>query len=165
MAQPEIGDVFKDITDDVQTIVRSQIELAKVEMMPKVKSAGIGAGLIGVAGYLALMAATLLFICGGLALTALYDQLVGIVWAFTLGFLTMAVILLVLAAILALIGKNKLQITGPEATVAQAGRSVEAVTGAIDQGQANVRAIVAGTDRTAPRPDRPLTPDQQFPSH
>ena len=45
MAQPEIGDVFKDITADVQTIVRDQIELAKLEMTPKLKRAGIGVGL------------------------------------------------------------------------------------------------------------------------
>ena len=32
MAQPEIGDVFKDITADVQTIVRDQIELAKLDL-------------------------------------------------------------------------------------------------------------------------------------
>ena len=165
MAQPEIGDVFKDITADVQTIVRDQIELAKLEMTPKLKRAGLGAGLIAVAGVMALVGALMLFICGGLAFTALYDQLVGIVWAFTLGFLTMAVILFVLAAILALIAKTKLQITGPEATLVQAERSVQAVTGAIEQGQANVAAIVAGTDRTPVRPDRPLTPDQQFPSH
>ena len=29
MADPEIGDVFKDITADIQTIVKGEIELAK----------------------------------------------------------------------------------------------------------------------------------------
>ena len=76
MAEPEIGEVLKDITADVQTIIRGEVELAKAELMPQVKSAGIGAGLFGAAGYLAVQAATLLFICGGLALSALYQGVV-----------------------------------------------------------------------------------------
>lgn len=152
MAEPEIGEVIKDITADVQTIIKGEIELAKAEMLPQVKRAGIGAGLFGAAGYLALQATTLLFICGGLAFTALYQGAVGIVWAFTLGFLTMAVILLVIAGILALIGKSKIAVKGPEATVSEAQRSVQAVTGAVDRGQANVRAIAAGAERTPAYP-------------
>ncbi|MDN5570752.1 MAG: phage holin family protein [Propionibacteriaceae bacterium] len=146
MAEPEVGDVIKDITTDVQTIVKGEIELAKAELMPQVKGIGIGAGLFGAAGYFALHAATLLFICGGLAFTALYEGLVGIVWAFTLGFLTMAVILLVIAGVLALIGKTKMKFAGPEKTVAEAEKSVDAVTTAINRGQANVRQIAAGHD-------------------
>lgn len=147
MAEPAIGDVIKDITTDVQTIVRGEIELAKAELVPQAKRVGIGAGLFGAAGYLALQAATLLFICGGLAFTALYDGVVGIVWAFTLGFLTMAVLLLLVAGILALIGKSKMKVTGPDATINEAQRSVDAVTGALNRGQANVRAIAAGAER------------------
>ncbi|WP_232549098.1 phage holin family protein [Propioniciclava soli] len=146
MAEPEIGDVIADITSDVQTIVKGEIELAKAELIPQAKSLGIGAGLFGAAGYFALQAVTLLFICGGLAFTALYTGLVSIVWAFTLGFLTMAVILLVIAGILALIGKSKIKFEGAEKTVAEAEKSVDAVTTAINRGQANVRAIVAGHD-------------------
>ncbi|MBB1501770.1 phage holin family protein [Propioniciclava sp. MC1683] len=150
MAEPQIGEVIKDITADVQTIIKGEIELAKAEMMPQVKRAGIGAGMFGAAGYFAIQAATLLFICGGLALSALYQGVVPIIWAFTLGFLTMAVILLVVAGILVLIGKNKVKVSAPERTIAEANRSIEAVTGAVDQANANVRAIVAGAPRTTP---------------
>ena len=150
MAEPEIGEVLKDITADVQTIIRGEVELSKAELMPQVKSAGIGAGLFGAAGYLAVQAATLLFICGGLALSALYQGVVPIIWAFVLGFLTMAVILLVSAGILVLVGKGKFALKGPERTVDEANKSIAAVTGAVDQGNANVKAIVAG----APRPVR-----------
>ena len=150
MAEPQIGEVVKDITADVQTIIKGEIELAKAEMMPQVKRAGIGAGMFGAAGYFAIQAATLLFICGGLALSALYQGVVPIIWAFTLGFLTMAVILLVVAGILVLIGKNKVKVSAPERTIAEANRSIEAVTGAVDQANANVRAIVAGAPRTTP---------------
>lgn len=154
MAQPEIGEVLADITADIQTIVKGEIELAKAEMVPQVKRVGIGAGMFGAAGYLALQAATLLFICGGLALSALYQNLVPIIWAFTLGFLTMAVILLVIAGILVLIGKSKVKVSSPEATISEADLSAKAVSGAIAQGQANVRAIAAGQTRTPGRPDR-----------
>ena len=150
MAEPQIGEVIKDITADVQTIIRGEIELAKAELMPQVKSTGIGAGLFGAAGYFAIQAATLLFICGGLALSALYTGLVNTIWAFTLGFLTMAIILLVVAAVLVLIGKSKIKLSAPEKAIAEANRSIEAVTGAIDQGNANVKAIVAGAPRPAP---------------
>lgn len=150
MAEPQIGEVIKDITADVQTIIRGEIDLAKAEMVPQVKRAGLGAGLLGAAGYLAIQAATLLFICGGLALSALYQGVVSTIWAFTLGFLTMAVILLLVAGILVLVGKGKLKVSPPERTIAETNRNVEAITGAIDQGNANVRAIVAGAPRPVP---------------
>lgn len=150
MAEPQIGEVIKDITADVQTIIKGEIELAKAELMPQVKSTGIGAGLFGAAGYLAIQAATLLFICGGLALSALYTGVVSTIWAFTLGFLTMAVILLVVAGVLALIGKSKIKVSAPQKTIDEANRTVGAVTGAVDQANANVKAIAAGAPRSGP---------------
>lgn len=150
MAEPQIGEVIKDITADVQTIIKGEIELAKAELMPQVKSTGIGAGLFGAAGYFAIQAATLLFICGGLALSALFTGIVSTIWAFTLGFLSMAIILLIIAAVLALIGKSKIKLGAPEKAIAEANRTVEAVTGAVDQANANVKAIVAGAPRATP---------------
>lgn len=143
MAQPEISDVIKDITADVQTIVKGEIELAKVELAPQAKRIGIGAGLFGVAGYFAVQALTLLFICGGLALSAIYQNLVPIVWAFVLGFLTMAILLLIIAGVLALIGRGKMNNPGPTETLAEAQLTSDDVTSAVERGQANVAAIVS----------------------
>lgn len=154
MAEPEIGDVINDITADISTIVKAEIELAKAEMVPQVKRVGIGAGMFGVAGYFAIQAVTLLFICGGLALSALYQGVVPIVWAFVLGFLTLAIVLLLIAGVLVLVGKSRFNVTAPQRTIDEANRSVQAVTGAISQAQANVRAIVAGQTRKVGRPDR-----------
>ena len=67
-----------------------------------------------------------------------------------LGFLTLAVVLLVVAGILALVGKGKFSFSGAPETVDEANRSVAAVTGAVDQGNANVKAIVAGAPRPVP---------------
>lgn len=149
MAEPAIGDVLKDITTDIQTIVRGEIDLAKAELVPQVKKAGIGAGMFGAAGYFAIQAATLLFICGGLALSALFQNLVPLIWAFVLGFLSMAVILLLIAGVLVLIGKSKIKVTAPERAIDEANRSLTAVKGAVDQGQANVRAIANGAPRAS----------------
>ncbi|MFV0407679.1 MAG: phage holin family protein [Propioniciclava sp.] len=158
MAQPEIGDVIKDITADVQTIVKGEIELAKNELVPQAKRVGIGAGLFGAAGYLALQAVTLLFICGGLALTALYSGLVSIVWAFSLGFLTMAILVLVVAGILVIIGKGKLANPGPERTMAEAQLTSEEVKVSLERGQENVEAIVASGGK--PLADLPAVPQR-----
>ncbi len=152
MAEPEIGDVISDITADVRTIVKGEIELAKAELVPQAKRLGVGVGLVGAAAFFLAVAGLLLFICGGLAFSALYMGALPIVWAFTLGFLTMAVLLLVVAAILALIGKRRMTFSGPEATIGEANRTVDAVTSAIAQGQSHVRAVVAGTPSGSQRP-------------
>jgi len=41
--QPDIAEVIKNIQADVTTIVKGEIELAKAELMPQAKAAGIGA--------------------------------------------------------------------------------------------------------------------------
>lgn len=136
--KPAVSDVIKDIQADITTIVKGEIELAKAEMMPQAKKAGIGAGLFGAAGYLAINAAMLLFITLGFAVSGLFHLWLSPVWAYTLGFLTTAVILLVLAGLLALIGKSQISLTGPRKTIDQAQLSVTAVKTAVDRGQANV---------------------------
>ena len=59
--QKELADVIKSITADVTTIVKGEIELAKAELMPQAKAAGIGAGLFGAAAYVGLSGAAVLF--------------------------------------------------------------------------------------------------------
>ena len=39
-----IAEVIKNIQADVSTIVRGEIELAKAELIPQAKAAGLGAG-------------------------------------------------------------------------------------------------------------------------
>ena len=41
--QPAVSDVLSSITSDVQTIVRGEIELAKAEIVPQVKTTAIDA--------------------------------------------------------------------------------------------------------------------------
>ncbi len=149
MSEPQFGDVIKDINADIQTLVRGEIELAKAELVPQAKRLGLGAGLFGAAGYLGLQALTLLFICIALVFSALFSYLVPLAWAFVLGFVTLAVLILIVTLILILIGKSKMHVSAPKQTIAAANRTVDAVADAINQADANVKAIAAGAPRRA----------------
>lgn len=125
----EVGDLVKNITDDVKVIVRSEVQLAKSELSSSAKNAGAGAGLFGAAGYLALNAASLLFLAGALAIAMWIDS-----WP--LGFVIMAGALLVLAGVLALVGKSRIsKVKAPEQTITEAKASADAVKQAIARGK------------------------------
>jgi hypothetical protein len=141
--QTDIAEVIKNIQADVTTIVKGEIELAKAELMPQAKAAGVGAGLFGAAAYVGLSGAALLF--SGLAFWLSLgfqswfhlDLLAALAW----GFAVMAVLFFLLAGVLALVGRSRLNFTGPEATVASAEASVAAVKGAVERGTQDVAAM------------------------
>jgi hypothetical protein len=141
MADINIAEIIKSVQEDVTTIVRGEIELVKAELLPQAKSAGVGAGLFGAAGYLALTGSILLFIGCGFGLSALYLALgLETPIAQLLGFVTIAVILFVLAGILALVGKGRLKFSGPEQTVDSVEQSVSAVRSAVETTRAAIEA-------------------------
>lgn len=134
MADSPVGDIIKSITDDVKLLVRDEVELAKAELVPSAKKAGIGAGLFGAAGYFALVASILLFITAALGLYALGLSL----W---LSFLIVAVALLIIAAVLGLIGYAQVKnVKGPERTIAQAQDTVAEVSAAVKRANAAAKA-------------------------
>src|ERR1700749_3053788 len=91
------GDLVKDLSQQVSTLVRQELELAKVELTAKGRQAGIGAGLLGGAGLFALYGVGALVAAAILALATTVDG-----W---LAALIVAAALLVLAGVLALLGK------------------------------------------------------------
>ena len=112
MADRKVADLIKDIRGDVQLLVTDQVELAKSELTPAAKNAGIGGGMFGAAGYFGINAATLIYIAAALGLAALGLPY----WA---AFLIVAGVLLLIAAILALIGYTRIKkIKPPERTIA-----------------------------------------------
>lgn len=160
----DVGEIIKNITEDVKVLVRGEIELAKAELIPSGKNAGVGAGFFGAAGYLALNAASLIFLALSALIGWLFYSLLNISYlpAFAIGFAIMAVLLLVVAGILAMMGKAKLKkINGPERTVAQGKAAVDDVKGAVERGQNDVesgealerhldqKALVTGSPRHA----------------
>jgi Flp pilus assembly protein TadB len=134
MAERAVGELIKGITDDVLVLVRDEIELAKAELIPAAKNAGIGAGLFGAAGYFGINAALLLYIAAALGLYALGLPL----W---LSFLIIAVALLLVAGLCALIGRSRVKkAKPPKRTINQAKETVAAVKGAVQRGNAAANA-------------------------
>lgn len=143
--QLDIADAIKAIQADVTTIVRGEVELAKAELVPQVKSAGIGAGLFGAAGYFGINGLALVFL--GLSALVANWFATSLGWApflaACMGLVIMAVVLFLIAGVLALVGKNKVAAAkGPQATIKQAKDSVDAVKDALARGQSQAEAEV-----------------------
>jgi membrane protein len=100
-----IGELVKQLSEQTSTLVRKELELARVEMTRKGKAAGLGAGMFGGAGLFGLLALGALTACFILALAEAVD-----------GWLAALIVTLVYAAIagvLALTGKSKVQEATP----------------------------------------------------
>jgi MFS family permease len=110
-----IGDLVKQLASQTSTLVRQEIDLAKAEMSEKATHAGKGAGLLGGAAAVGLLA-------GG-ALTACLILVLNEAMAAWLAALIVAVVLGAVAAILGLSGRNKVR----EATPAIPEQTVETV--------------------------------------
>ena len=132
MADLPVGDIIKNITDDVKLLVQDQIELAKTELIPAAKNGGTGAGLFGVAGYFTLSATILLYITAAFGLIAAFDLSA---W---LAFLIVAVALLLIAGILGYLFLKRVK--APERTIAQANLATTEVKGAAEQALAAAKA-------------------------
>jgi hypothetical protein len=115
-------DVVKQVTDEASTLVRQEVKLAKAEMTEKAKEVGVGAGMLGGAGYLGHLAGLGLMLCLIFALATFMPA-----WVAAL------IVTLVFAAgagALALMGKKRIQKTGPpipEETVKSVKRTIETV--------------------------------------
>lgn len=118
---PTVGQLVADASKDLSSLVRSEIELAKTELKKTAVAAGTGAGMFGGAAFLALLATILLSVAAAYGLTAL-----GLHPA--LAFLIVAVVYLLIAAVLALLGKRTLgRAKGPQRTIETSKESVEAL--------------------------------------
>ena len=106
------GELVKDLSSQVSLLARQEIELAKVEMAEKGRRAGLGLGLVAAAGVSALLALGTLTACVVLALDGAMPA-----W---LAALIVALAWSVVAAVLASVGKQKMEQAGtpvPEQTV------------------------------------------------
>lgn len=138
----DVEAVLAQITADIRTIVRGEIELAKAEVIPGAKKAGLGAGLLVGAAVLGLIVVNVLFFALGLLFSALFWGNVGPVAAFALGFLCAAGVYLVLAAILGVVGfLNVRKLRAPTAAIAEGEKSLDVLGNAVGGGLAKVRVI------------------------
>ena len=116
-----IGQLVADATHDLEGIVRGEIALAKAEVTDGAKVLGKGAGLLAGAVFLVLM-----------------------------GFLIVAVVVLIFAAVLALLGKKALETArpAPERAIDQAQRTIAVIKepfGDSDAADATPGAPASGT--------------------
>ncbi|WP_235933522.1 phage holin family protein [Corynebacterium qintianiae] len=108
--QGSIGDLVSNASEQVSRLVRSEIELAKTEVVGEVKKGAIGGGLFAAAGAVALYS-TFFFFFFLAALLHLWMPW----WA---AFLIVFLIMLAVAGILAFIGFRKFKnIKAPERTI------------------------------------------------
>ncbi len=126
MAQPvseqSTAELVRRASEQLSTLVRDELALAKAELSGKAKHAGTGAGLFGGAGVFALFGVAVLLATAVIAL-----DLVLPLW---LAALLVGVALLVLAGILALVGKAQLSKgvpPTPDETVASIKADIETV--------------------------------------
>jgi hypothetical protein len=99
------AELVKLATEQVSALVRDELKLAQLEMTRKGKQAGSGAGLLGGGGLIALYGVGCLIACVIIAIS-------GAVAAW-LAALIVGVALLATAAIVALVGKGRLQRATP----------------------------------------------------
>ena len=133
MADQGVSDLIKGISDDVKLLVRDEIQLAKAELVPAAKNAGIGAGLFGAAGYFAICALSVLYFAAAFALAQVVDT-----W---LAFLIVGVALLLIAALLGLVGFLMVKrVKAPEKTIANANATVAELKAAVQRGNAAATA-------------------------
>ena len=97
-----LGELLSEMSSDITTLFRQEIELAKLEVKEEAKRVGRGAGMFGAAGVAGLLALILISFAAAWLLdqamnTALAFLIVGIVWV-------------VAAAVLALAGKKQMKL-------------------------------------------------------
>jgi uncharacterized membrane protein YqjE len=109
--QPSVGELVRQASEHVSTLVRGEIELAKAELSGSVKRAGIGGGMLAAAAAVLLLSVPFLFV-------VLAEVLVAIDLPRWLSYLIVWVLFLLVATVLALLGRRSLKkVRKPERTI------------------------------------------------
>jgi uncharacterized membrane protein YqjE len=98
--QRSAAELVKELSELVPRLVRDELKLAQIEMTRKGKQAGVGAGMLGGSGLIALYAVGCLLACAIIALS-------GVIAAW-LSALIVGAALLAVSGIAALVGKGRL---------------------------------------------------------
>jgi hypothetical protein len=105
LREQSVPELLKQLSQETTTLVRQELDLAKAEMTVKAKEGGKGAGFLGGAGVAGLMVL--------IALTLAVIGLLDTAMEYWVAALIVTVLWAVVAGVLALQGKNKLQEAGP----------------------------------------------------
>ncbi|MCU1690427.1 MAG: uncharacterized protein JWN20_2355 [Jatrophihabitantaceae bacterium] len=112
LPQPSIGELAKDVSTHLSTLIHGEIELAKSEVTASVKNAGTGAGMFIAAAVVAAFSLTF-------GLIALAEGLIALgLWRW-LGYLIVFLLLVLIAAALVFLGIKKVKkVKAPQRTIA-----------------------------------------------
>ncbi len=99
------GELVKLLTEQVSVLVRDELKLAQLEMTHKGKEAGSGIGMMGGGGLIALYGVACLIACAVIAISHAIAA-----W---LAALIVGVALLVIAAIVAAVGRSRMRRASP----------------------------------------------------
>jgi uncharacterized membrane protein YqjE len=110
-----VGDLVQELSQQTATLVRQEMRLAQVELQEKGKHAGLGAGMFGGAGLVALYGVGALIAAAILVIgTAVEPWLAAVI---------VGVVLLAVAGVLALLGRKQVE----QATPPKPERAMESV--------------------------------------
>jgi hypothetical protein len=101
-----VGELISEVTTDLTTLMRQELDLAKVEVKQELTTAGKAAGMLGAAGFAGYMVTLFLSI----ALWAALANGMDVGWAA----LVVAVIWGVAAAVLAVLGRSRMRQVNPK---------------------------------------------------
>ena len=104
-----MADLFKELSAELSTLIKQEMELAKAELRTTGKRAGVGAGLLGGGAAIGFLAAA--------AFTAFLILLINEVTPAWLAALIVAVVYGVIAAVVAMRGRDKVKEAMPPAPV------------------------------------------------
>ena len=141
--RPRLGDQIATIKGAIPKMIAGIKELAKAELVPSAKHAGIGGGLFGGAGASAFFAFKCLLWAATFGVANFYHYVAGRDWftALALAFVTFAVIALVLAAVMGLIGWLQVKkVKMPTATIEETKASISALSSSVTAGLHDVKA-------------------------
>lgn len=138
--EPTVRELITSAAADVAALLSAQVELAKAELRQSAKQAGSAFGLLIGAGVLAVLGLIFLLVTIAYVLVALGLP----VWA---GFGIVTLALVIIAAILALLGKKHAEkVRAPERTLAQLEKTAQALSDG---------ATSAGVSTAQPSPGQP----------
>lgn len=128
--QPSLGALMARVSENISTLIRTEIALNKAKAAETGKRFGLGAGLLGAAGVFALFGL-------GYLLTTL-SQVIALWLPKWAGSLIVAVLVLIMAGVLALVGKKEIDkgrvvVPNPQVGLRQ---DVQAVTNSLREGLA-----------------------------
>jgi len=105
LRERSLGELFSKLSSETSTLIRQELALARAELAEKGREAGKGAGFLGGAGVVGLLAAG--------ALTACIILLLDEIMAAWLAALIVAVVYGAIAAVLGLRGRERVQAASP----------------------------------------------------